>query len=237
MAKKTSSSRTKAKRAPAPKPSRSRRKRGRPSTGDAVDRRQKLLDSARTLLGERGSARLTLGEIARHAGVDAAMVKYYFGSKDALFYTVVNDIIGGWLATAQRMLGHGKTPVLKLRGRMGGLAQMRRSAFFIDRHMLEEIIDARGSPMEKNFGRLVEHAIAQYRAIFDAGVAGGELRRVDPAFFFVAVLGLMDFLFSFRPMLRYVAGKGEPIEKIEQRYTQELVEMVLYGVVRRKGRA
>ena len=66
-------------RAPTQK-SRAGRKRGRPSSAVAVDRRQKLLDSARILLGERGSARLTLGEVARKAGVDAAMVKYYFGS-------------------------------------------------------------------------------------------------------------------------------------------------------------
>lgn len=236
---------SKAKRAPKKKgrparagaSGRAARKRGRPTTGEAVDRREKLLESARALLGERGSARLTLGEIARKAGVDAAMVKYYFGSKEALFHTVINDIIGNWLARADRMLGEQPTPVQKLRGRMEGLARVRSSAFFIDRHMLEEIIGARGTPMEKNFGRFVQHAVAQYRGIIEAGTARGELRKVDPAFFFIAVLGLMDFLFSFRPMLRYVAGKGEPIESIERRYIEEVVEMVLNGVVVRKSGA
>lgn len=59
------------------------RSRGRRPAGE--DTRGALLDAARVEFTERGYEGATVRAIAQRAGVDAAMVNHWFGSKDALF--------------------------------------------------------------------------------------------------------------------------------------------------------
>lgn len=59
------------------------RARGRPR-GGAQDTRTAILASAREAFAERGFERATLRHVAALAGVDPALIVYYFGTKEAL---------------------------------------------------------------------------------------------------------------------------------------------------------
>ncbi len=51
----------------------------------APDTRATILDAARTAFAEKGFAGTTIRAVATAAGVDAALVHHYFGTKDDLF--------------------------------------------------------------------------------------------------------------------------------------------------------
>jgi AcrR family transcriptional regulator len=59
------------------------RQRGRPP--GRTNTRQDVLDAARLVFAERGYAAASLRAIAARAGVDAGMVRHFFGDKDGLF--------------------------------------------------------------------------------------------------------------------------------------------------------
>ena len=67
-------------------------RRGRPpkSTrqGAASDTREAILDAAEDLFSKHGFYGVTIREVAREAGVDTALVHYYFGAKRDLFDAV-----------------------------------------------------------------------------------------------------------------------------------------------------
>ncbi len=65
------------------------RPRGRPA-GDATDRRRAILTAARESFGAHGFRGTTIRGVARAAGVDAALVHHYFGSKDDLFLAALD---------------------------------------------------------------------------------------------------------------------------------------------------
>ncbi|MEV3932060.1 MULTISPECIES: TetR/AcrR family transcriptional regulator [unclassified Streptomyces] len=68
------------------------RRRGRPSrTGDATgpDARTRILEAARTEFARRGYDKTSIRGIAKEAGVDAALVHHYFGTKDDVFAAAV----------------------------------------------------------------------------------------------------------------------------------------------------
>ena len=62
-------------------------RRGRPPRADGAvgDRRQAILVAARESFAAKGFRGTTMRGVARDAGVDAALVHHYFGSKDDLF--------------------------------------------------------------------------------------------------------------------------------------------------------
>ena len=56
---------------------------------DATATKEALLDAARTLFGQKGFERTTTREIGETAGVDAALIARYFGSKAELYVAAV----------------------------------------------------------------------------------------------------------------------------------------------------
>lgn len=72
--------------APAP------RRRGRPSrqaAAEGPDARTRILQAARTEFAERGYDKTSIRQVAKAAGVDAALVHHYFGTKDEVFAAAV----------------------------------------------------------------------------------------------------------------------------------------------------
>jgi AcrR family transcriptional regulator len=68
----------------------SERLRGRPADNGQEDLKTQLLDTAEQLFAEQGFATTPVREIAAAAGVNPAMVHYYFGSKQALLLAVLD---------------------------------------------------------------------------------------------------------------------------------------------------
>ncbi|MER5770190.1 TetR/AcrR family transcriptional regulator [Streptomyces sp. NPDC001985] len=68
------------------------RRRGRPARGaepPGPGARQRILEAARTEFAERGYDKTTMRGVARAAGVDAALVHHYFGTKDEVFAAAI----------------------------------------------------------------------------------------------------------------------------------------------------
>lgn len=67
-------------------------RRGRPpkikAEGAGGDTRESILDAAEDLFSKHGFYGVTIREVAREAGVDTALVHYYFGAKRGLFDAV-----------------------------------------------------------------------------------------------------------------------------------------------------
>lgn len=78
--------------APAPEADTRPARRGRPpkakAAGGAGDTRESILDAAEDLFSKHGFYGVTIREVAREAGVDTALVHYYFGAKRGLFDAV-----------------------------------------------------------------------------------------------------------------------------------------------------
>jgi AcrR family transcriptional regulator len=77
--------------ASAPRSAAAPARRGRPSKTRAqgtADTRESILDAAEDLFSKHGFYGVTIREVAREAGVDTALVHYYFGAKRALFDAV-----------------------------------------------------------------------------------------------------------------------------------------------------
>ncbi len=71
----------------------SRRRRGRPRGGDS-GARERIVDAAVAEFGARGYDGATIRAIAARAGVDAALVHHYFGTKDDLFTATIDAPLG-----------------------------------------------------------------------------------------------------------------------------------------------
>jgi Transcriptional regulator len=92
-----------------------RRKPGRPKEG--VDLRDVILDKAELIFSEVGFNGAKVRDIASGAGVNQALVRYYFGSKQDLFDEVVRRrgavISGARHVLLDQILASGETPTVE----------------------------------------------------------------------------------------------------------------------------
>ncbi|MEW2222188.1 TetR family transcriptional regulator [Streptomyces sp. NPDC006990] len=89
---------------PAPAP----RRRGRPARRAAEDgpgTRERILASARSEFAEHGYDKVSVRAIARGAGVDAALVHHYFGTKEQVFAAAVEGAIAPVLIVPELVRG------------------------------------------------------------------------------------------------------------------------------------
>jgi AcrR family transcriptional regulator len=63
----------------------------RPERADAARNRARILKAARALFAERGPAEVTLGEVAKAAGVGKATLFRRFGDRGALFLALLDE--------------------------------------------------------------------------------------------------------------------------------------------------
>lgn len=76
---------------------------GRPK-GDS-DARARLIATALELFSRRSFQTVSTRELAREAGVDAALIRYYFGSKAGLFEQMVRETLAPLVARFRQLAG------------------------------------------------------------------------------------------------------------------------------------
>lgn len=85
-----------------------------PRAGTEAVRRAGLVDAAIAEIGSVGSLDVTVGAIARRAGVSSALAHHYFGTKEAIFLSAMRHILSLYGAEVRRRLAEARTPRARL---------------------------------------------------------------------------------------------------------------------------
>lgn len=75
-----------------------------------VSRRRSLVDATIKEIGRVGSLDVTVGQIAKKAGVSSALAHHYFGSKDQIFLAAMRHILAGFRHTVTESMKGTTTP-------------------------------------------------------------------------------------------------------------------------------
>lgn len=81
-----------------------------PKVGMEPIRRAALIDATIACIGQAGSLDVTVGQIARAAGVSSGLAHHYFGSKDHLFLAAMRHVLAQYGAEVRAALARARTP-------------------------------------------------------------------------------------------------------------------------------
>ena len=91
-----------------------------PRIGMEPMRRKALIAAAIDTIHDRGMGQVTMGEIARRAGVSAALAHHYFGGKDQLLLATMRHLLSELGEEIQARLAGAKTPHERLAAVISG---------------------------------------------------------------------------------------------------------------------
>jgi TetR/AcrR family transcriptional repressor of bet genes len=85
-----------------------------PRIGMEPVRRKALISAAIDAIHDRGMGQVTMGEIAKRAGVSAALAHHYFGGKDQLLLATMRHLLTELGEEVQGQLADARTPEARL---------------------------------------------------------------------------------------------------------------------------
>ena len=186
-------------RPPAARPARRRGPRGGAGRGESSTR-DAILDAARASFLSRGFAATTIRGVARTAGVDPALVSYYFGSKGDLFGAAMNMRIRAAEEIAAVLAGDLRSAGPRLvRLAMTAWDDTRDGAVF--RALLRWVATDDGAPEAVQAYATQEIATPVAAALEQAGVPGpGARERATLAGSQLVGLAMIRYVFRLEPL-------------------------------------
>jgi AcrR family transcriptional regulator len=182
----------------------SERRRGRPVDTDQQDLKEQILDTAEQLFTDQGYSGTSIRNIADTAGVNPALVHYYFGNKHALLENVLQRALAP-MAAALATLNDSETASVE--DITGLLISMAAEHPNIPRLLTREVL-LPGGEMQDYF---IEHLAPQLGGalppLLDKEKAKGKLHRdLDPAYSSLMILSVCIFPFIARSLAEPVLG-------------------------------
>ncbi|MGO8791702.1 MAG: TetR/AcrR family transcriptional regulator [Terriglobia bacterium] len=198
---------------------------------DSVETRAAILKAAEQIYAEHGLAGARTDAIAAAAGVNKALLYYYFKSKEGLYQAVIGSQL--------REFGSQTEKLLSAKGPAGPIL-LRYISYhfdFIGVHpCYPRIFQRMMMEGDRNLVRIVrEHSIPLMKmmvALLSRGMKSGEFRRSDPEHTLVSIAGLTAHYFNVAPAIRAITGK-DPFSKGNlARRKAEALNFVRYAVFR-----
>ena len=197
-----------------------------------MTKKETIIDSALELFSTKGFEGTSVREIAADAGVNVAMINYYFGSKEKLFESVVEY----------------RSLVLKelfadLKNNTS-LSYIQKIDFIIDQTIERKLSNARfhhimhrelslehRPKLRDAISDILLKNMEPVKTIIKNGIKDGEFKQVDIELTITTMLGTIHYLLTSDIMCRKILGKKEgfspfqnkPLKKRLSEHTKQLM--------------
>jgi len=177
------------------------------------DTERRILDAAHAVFVQRGTAGARMQDIARAAGVNQALLHYYFRSKDRLAEAVFRRTAGQLFPQVVQAMASNLPIEVKVARvveieidhlrRTPGLPGYILSELHHHPDRVRQLIAALTGATPEDVRPAVLMTLKQQ---IDAAAADGQIRSIAPEQFLVNLLSLCVFPFAARPMLMVLLG-------------------------------
>ena len=169
-----------------------------PARARSVDRIERLVDAARTLADETGSAAFTVAQVAARAGVNLKGFYRYFASKDDLLVALLEEDsrLGAELVRAQ--VAEHDDPQARLRAAVTGALELITwpgalgyASVLIREH--RRLTESRPEELNRALAPIIDVLADEVQGAVDAGVAtAADARRVARTMFALVLEAIHD---------------------------------------------
>jgi AcrR family transcriptional regulator len=208
-----------------------------PSMSPAPDARERILDAAKAAFHDRGTSGARMQEIADSAGINKALIHYYFKNKDTLAAAVFQRELRTLVQPVMQTLASDlplddkvRTVIGMYLDRLPALPQMPGYILAEMHFHPERLSELMTSITESDPQDLARRVFDRLGAQIDAAVAAGRMAPIPPHQFMVNLVALCVFPFAARPLLSFVMGGSEVFDTMIEERRESLTQFFLRGL-------
>jgi AcrR family transcriptional regulator len=206
---------------------RRRRRPGRPRGASAGNVRERLLQAARELFLRYGYRAVSSRQIGAAAGVNFAMIRYYFGGKPGLYREILQGVLPMQLQEFQRQADGGDASLPDL---LASIVRVWTANPWIAGFVLREVLMP-GGPMRAMFLREFPERLApQIEQAVQAQIRRGALRAdLDAKLVVLSIVSLAVFPFLSIAATSRVFGVRQD-EEFVSRFIAHTQALLAHGI-------
>ena len=167
------------------------------------DTEKRIIEAARRVFLRKGMVGARMQEIADEAGINKALLHYYFRSKERLFDYILEEVIVQ-ISTGIKGIFEKDLVVID---RLLSLVDIYMDVLLENKYLPLFILNEINQNPERFAGLLREHVVPNMGALVEQvqrETAQGLIRPVHPLHMFLNVLGMVIFPFAINPLLAKV---------------------------------
>lgn len=208
-----------------PASSKQLRQRGRPRATHGAVGKETIIVAASKLLDTLPPHRVTYLQIAKKAGVDPALVRYYFSHRAELLLAVIEHILANWRHTHPLPATNNAD---RLAVQIGNMLDFSRRVRSMQRLMIDECAESTDPAIRKRVRDMNEAIVQFYAQMLDLD----EEARTSPVplFVHVSIIGLCEFYAAAQSMILPLAPARMGKEQLAEKYKEFIVSLMLDGL-------
>jgi len=163
------------------------------------DKRRRILRAALKAFADDGFEGARVDEIAEIAGVNKAMLYYYFGGKEALYEAVLMENLERLSEALERASKSGKGPEDRMQKVLDALIDTLKEIPEHPRIMAREL-SAGAAHLSRKAVEQMARVFGVVRGILEEGKQSGVFRDVNPMLAHLSIIGSTVFLIASGPV-------------------------------------
>ncbi len=205
--------------------------RRRPLPSRRAEKRGAILAAAARIFAESGLAGARTDAIAEAAGVNKALLYYYFDSKERLYEAVVEDHFSEFNRRALDLLqspGSARAMLLEyVKLHFDFIRARQRYA-----SLYQQLMITGGRQLEHLVREYFESRTQAFGKLLDRGMRTGEFRTTDRRHAAISIAALIVFYFSAARVVQLLSREDPFSEASLRLRRQEVLDFIRYGLFR-----
>lgn len=194
------------------------------------DARDRLLKTASAIMREGDQVDISLSELSLRAGLNSALVKYYFGNKAGLMKALLDRDMQAIVKSVEALMGKDMEPRDKLRRHLSAMVDTYFATPYLNRLLMRLVRDSDPEEAQRIADEYLTPLQDAYEQLIDEGVRAGVFREIDPQMFYFIATGAADRFFSARLVLKHCFDQDSLTEELRDRYRDHVIDFVMVGI-------
>lgn len=195
---------------------------------------EKILEAAKNVFLAKGMDGARMQEIADEAGINKALLHYYFRSKERLFEAIFSEIVKFAFPEISRIIASDEPVINKIEKVVDAYLNLLLKHPFIPGFIMKEL-NRDPSTLFKMIGRFGFRPQSVVDALLGA-MDRGEIVKMDPRHLAVNIVSMCVFPFAARPIITYFIF-NEDKQALEKFYSEraEVVKQFVINAIKVKS--
>ncbi len=179
----------------------------------ATNKKEHIIDTAIELFAEKGFEGSSIRDLAKRAGVNVAMVNYYFGSKENLFQSMV-EFKAGFMRGKLDEIATDTTlaEIDKIDRIIESYVSRLLSQPYFHRVIHQQLLMTDKEALHKNIIKIFVKNTNTIKSIIEKGIRKKVFKKVDPELTIATLIGTINQVMLSKAMCLMLIKKGDDFD-------------------------
>ncbi len=182
-------------------------------------------------MSEQGLPQLTVRAVAERAGVQPALVHYYFGGKQGLLQALTAEVAASMAEGVAQSVAEGGSFEDRLRAVLRHAMELLGNNPYGPRLVVEQVFFGKEAVIDAFVEQFARRNLETLNLLLDEGRREGAARDVETMFMAPMLFGSALFFFLSAPVMRRLYGIEEITPDLARRFADHTVDVVLRGIL------